>query len=202
MNCIYDWFSSNRMILLFFFLIILYSFFIVDPIAMYFGVNGFDVSFKNSSIERILGTLFFAPILEELIFRGYLSGYRKHYLFVVIQIVLFCMLYVQWILWILFFSALLIGAFFRERIIRRNNIFVSNKLFYISILFSSILFSLTHLKEINAETMENGLIMSITAFFPGALFFMFIRYKKGIIPAILVHFLLNFFVLFLNTFIY
>jgi len=199
---LYEWFNNYKLICLLFFIVLSYGFLVVDPLVMHYGINGYDDSLKNMSIENIIITMFFAPIFEELIFRWYLSGYRKHFLFILIQILFFSILNYQWAIWIIIFSVIIILMFIRENNRRGDNVLISNRLLYISALFSSFLFAFSHLREIQVESLGDSLLISFVAFFPGAIFLTYIRYKNGIVAAIITHVALNISILLLNTIIY
>ncbi|WP_460545931.1 CPBP family intramembrane glutamic endopeptidase [Echinicola sediminis] len=171
----------------------------MEPIADYYGVGGNTPCFFDTDWYELAVLLLVAPLSEELIFRGYLSGYTKHYLFILIQILLFVILHITWVVWVSVCSVLLIGLFFNETKEVGDDDQISKRLLYLSALFSSILFSLGHLMSMTGDSAQNKIIVALIAFLPGGLLFSYVRFKEGILAAIIVHALINLGVVSLNT---
>ncbi|WP_186757383.1 CPBP family glutamic-type intramembrane protease [Echinicola salinicaeni] len=188
-----------KTILILYLILMVYNHFIVDSIAYYFEVTGETPDFQSSDWEDLLGLLIIAPFLEELIFRAYLSGYVKHYLFIVIPIIISSLLNFSWIIWIILFSGALITLFYMESINGKDGSKISKKLLYLSILFISVLFAFSHLKTIEGDSDLNRYLVVLMAFVPGGIFLSCIRLEKGLWTAMLFHSLINFTVLSLNS---
>jgi membrane protease YdiL (CAAX protease family) len=186
--------------LFFFILILIYTYFVSDPVFRFYEIEGYDDSFKDLDKVGVFSALLIAPVLEEFIFRGYLTGYRKHFLFIIPQIIIVFILLYDYFILILLFSALLIFLFYYDK--RRSENLISNQLLYFSIFFTSILFSLIHYKNFQIDSLNFSLTLSLLAFLPGALFLAYVRYKKGLVYSVLVHFLFNLLTLTINGIIY
>jgi membrane protease YdiL (CAAX protease family) len=182
--------------LIFFILILIYTYFVSDPVFQFYEIEGYDDSFKDLDKVGVFSALLIAPVLEEFIFRGYLTGYRKHFLFIIPQIIILFIVLDDYFILILLLSALLIFLFYYDK--RRSENIISNQLLYFSIFFTSILFSLIHYKNFQIDSLNFSLTLSLIAFLPGALFLAYVRYKKGLVYSILVHFLFNLLTLTIN----
>jgi len=185
---------------IFFILILIYTYFVSDPVFQFYEIEGYDDSFRDLDKVGVFSALLIAPVLEEFIFRGYLTGYRKHFLFIIPQIIILFIVLDDYFILILLLSALLIFLFYYDK--RRSENIISNQLLYFSIFFTSILFSLIHYKNFQIDSLNFSLTLSLIAFLPGALFLAYVRYKKGLVYSVLVHFLFNLLTLTINGIIY
>jgi hypothetical protein len=122
---------------IFYIFILIYTYFISDPIFQFYEIEGYDDSFRDLDDIGIFSALLIAPVLEELIFRGYLTGYRKHFLFIIPQIIILFILLYKYFILISLISAFLIFLFYYDK--KRSEDLISNQLLYFSIFFTSIL---------------------------------------------------------------
>lgn len=182
--------------------VLAYTYLISDPLAAYYGISGYQDSLVDLTIIAVLSALVAAPVLEELIFRSYLSGYKKDYLLILPAIAVASFILSEYVVLILAFSAVVLLAFFIEQRRGKHENRVSMPLLVISFAFTSLLFCFSHYKsvETDSETFKFG--FTIIGLMPAAFFFGIVRYKNGIPAAMFWHGFFNFSVLFLNGVFY
>lgn len=185
----------------FFILTIIYTYAVSDPIFQFYEIEGYDDSFRDLDRVGVFSGLLIAPVLEELIFRGYLTGYRKHFLFIIPQIIIILIiLHDYYFILALLFSAFLMFIFYYDK--RRNDSRISQQTLYFSVFFTSVLFSIIHYQNFAIDSLSFSLALSLIAFLPGALFLVYVRYHGGLVYSIIAHFLLNLSTLIINGLIY
>ena len=183
-----------------FFLVLMYAYTISDPIFKFYEIAGYDDTFANFDFFKILSSLLFAPIIEEFFFRGYLSGKRNHFLFILPQILISFIVLEGYFIWVFSCSVIPLLLYYFDRSNSEKEI--SNSVLYVSALFTSVIFSVIHYKNFSSGSLNFDLVLSLMAFFPGALFLVYVRYNGGLFQSILGHIALNFFTLSINTLIY
>lgn len=179
-----------------------YEYLLVDPLAMYFGVDGLDKGFSNSGRLDIVSALLLAPVLEELLSRGFLSGKRKHFIFLFIQPFLGMLIFGDY--WWLFLG---IGIGFLVWVIHEQNqrpddIYLSKPLFYASFIFTTLVFTLLHLGNVESSSSTLDWTFTILGIMPGAILFGWVRYQAGLGYAMLTHGIFNLLTLSLNEALY
>jgi membrane protease YdiL (CAAX protease family) len=187
--------------LFFFTLILAYTYLVSDPILNYYEVEGYDKKLNNYNTVDIILIILITPFLEELLFRGYLSGYKKHFVFILPQIVISVFIINDFWFWI-FISSIIVSLFiiYDEKV--NNSVKLSTTSLIISVLFTSLLFSLMHSSNFQLDSLGLNFFLSIVSFFPGSLFLALMRIKEGLILSAITHSILNFSILALNQFIY
>lgn len=188
--------------LIIFLIILAYTYFVSDPLAKYFGITGYQDSFGTMTTLAIFSALLIAPILEELIFRSYFTGYRKDYLLILMQFLLAFIVLFEFFYSIFIIASILIAIFFIENKGKDKTIYVSKKLLLSTFILSSILFCILHYKNVESSSVSLSIAFTLIALLPGALFFGLVRYRNGIVAAMILHSIFNFSVLFLNNIFY
>lgn len=181
---------------------IAFTYLISDPIAMRLGVTGFDDTFSTVDNFSIWSALLIAPIIEELLFRFHLSGKREHaYCFLI-------PLFITMLVFITYWYFCLIGAIIFLVFIRGEAYKfpekkeLSSTLFYTIFIITAVMFSSLHYVNIVVENEMLAIFLVIIALTPSALLFGYVRYKKGLLYAIVFHSLSNLTTFILNDLIY
>ncbi|WP_186757382.1 CPBP family glutamic-type intramembrane protease [Echinicola salinicaeni] len=185
-----------------FVVLLLFEFFVVDRAASFFEVAGNDQTFETLSYSGVLSALMIAPAIEELFFRGYLNGLRKHYWLITPQVLLGIIILPEWTIEISIGFLFLLCLILTDRYRVDDQVRISKLLFYVSMLFSSVLFSLFHLSKVNHHSGYISFLFVMVAMLPVAVYFSYIRYNSGLTSAIITHMLYNATALTINTFIY
>ncbi|WP_373397049.1 type II CAAX prenyl endopeptidase Rce1 family protein [Algoriphagus halophilus] len=167
-----------------------------------YGVEGFDSNFFDYGYFDIFVIILLVPIVEEFLFRGYLSGRKDQLVFIVPQMI-FCLIILKnFILYVLILY-LIFGVIFYLNIYKHlNEKAISNFLIFLLCFFSSILFSVVHYSNISHDSEKISILLSVICYFPGALFLSFVRYKGGLFLSIFLHILINVSILFINNLVY
>lgn len=186
---------------MFFALILTYTYLVSDPILNYFEVEGFDKKLSSYNNLDVISIVLIIPFLEEVLFRGYLSGHKKHMMFIVPQIVISIFILNDIWMWILT-SAIIVGLFLIYDITNNKLVKISKISLIISAFYTSLLFSFVHSSNFQLESVQLELLLSIVSFFPGAIFLVLIRIREGLILSTITHSILNFSILGLNQIIY
>lgn len=182
--------------------IIAYTYLISDPIAMSLGVKGYDRAFSDLDSVSIWSALLIAPIIEELIFRFHLSGRREHAYFFLIPMIIVMFVFNSF--WYIFFlgAVLFMIRMWWEGRQESNKKNLSNFLFYTMVIITTLIFTSLHFITVVTDDEMLAIFSVILALTPSALLFSFIRYKKGLVYAMVFHSLSNFTTIFLNGLIY
>lgn len=182
--------------------IIVYTYLISDPIAMRLGVKGYDDTFSTIDSFSIWSALLIAPIIEELLFRFHLSGQRAHaYFFLIPLIIVMFVFKTYWYIFLLGAILFLIRMWWEEKKEpgKKN---LSTFLFYTIVIITSLIFASLHFINVVTDNETLAIFLVIMALTPAALLLSFIRYKKGLVYAMVFHCISNFITLFLNGLIY
>lgn len=179
-----------------------YEYLLVDPIAMQLGVGGLDKGFSNSDNIDILSVLVLAPILEELISRGFLSGKREHFGFIFIQPIIGMVVFKEF--WWVFMG---IGLAFLVWVIHEQNkrpddVYLSSPLFYASFVFTTLFFTIMHIGNVESSSLALNWIFTFAGILPAAIFFGWVRYQVGLGYSMLAHAVFNFLTISLNEILY
>ncbi|MBS9523749.1 CPBP family intramembrane metalloprotease [Litoribacter alkaliphilus] len=181
---------------------LIYTYMVSDVIAMKLGVGGFDKSFAQMDQLSIVSALLIAPVVEELLFRFHLSGKRSHaYFFLISLAALYLIFFEYWFIY-LFTAAVFIACLMWESKKTPDNPLLSRPFYLIIFVMTAIIFSALHFVNVEAENKLLALFMVIFALTPSALFFGYVRYKKGLKYSMIIHSLSNLAILSLNGLIY
>jgi membrane protease YdiL (CAAX protease family) len=186
---------------IFFVLILTYTYLISDPILKYFEVEGFDKKLSSYNYLDIISIVLIIPFIEELLFRGYLTGHKQHLIFIIPQIAISVIILNDIWFWILTLT-IIVGFFLVYDIIFKGLEKISKISLVISFFYSSLLFSFVHSSNFQLESAQLKLFLSIVTFFPGAIFLGLIRIKEGLVLSTITHSIMNLSILSLNQVIY
>ncbi|WP_291783874.1 CPBP family glutamic-type intramembrane protease [Cecembia sp.] len=191
------WYSIYATLIIF-----CYQYILIDPIAIKLEIGGLDKGFSNSDSIDILSALLLAPVLEELLSRGFLSGKRKHFIFLFIQPLLGMLIFGTY--WWLFLG---IGFGFlvwiiHERNQRPDDVYLSSALFYASFIFTTLVFTILHVGNVESSSIALDWTFTILGILPAAILFGWVRYQAGLAFSMLTHGIFNLLTISLNEIIY
>lgn len=183
-------------------IIFCYQYLLIDPLAIQMGIGGMDLGFSNSNSLTIISALLIAPILEELLSRGFLSGKREHFWFFFLQPILGAFIFKEFWWFFLGTGLVVLVWILREEQKKTEDNYISRSLFYFSFIFTALFFTILHYDNIESQSLVFKLSFTFAAILPGALLFGWIRYQRGLRYSMAAHALFNLFTITLNEWLY
>ena len=179
-----------------------YQYLLIDPMAIRLGVGGMDKAFSNSNTITIFSALILAPILEELLVRGYMSGKYIHFWFFFILPIIGALVFMNfWWLMIGIGLVFLIWALLKYKK-NPDQTYISSGLFYTTYIFTALFFAILHIENIETDSIFQKVTFCMISLTPGALLFGWIRYQGGLHYSIILHGLYNLITISLNELLY
>ena len=181
----------------------LYSYIVVDRIAVLLGNRAHTDSFSDLSVIEIVSALLFAPVIEEVVGRTCLSGKPSHAWGLPLML-LFCTITFKSLgvgfLLVSFMAILVLSILMiRKRVLAFIFRIHYNKTFY----FVSIVFAISHFFVIDeGVNLYSKIVLVLVAYLPLSLIFGYIRVKYGLVYSIFAHMLNNVAVLSINLILY
>jgi uncharacterized protein len=185
---------------------LLIGYLIADPVKKYYGISAnIDPTFSNTSTIRITSAIIFAPIIEEVLHRGFLSVKGKFLwslllclVFMGVQAIIQNYQFLSFFYFGLFFCLLL--ALIYSKNASRIIVSIFRNHFTVYFYFVVIAFSVSHFSDIQNEIgMIDKITILVISYFPIAVILGYLRLKFGLKYSILFHALINLGVLSINT---
>ena len=188
---------------------LLIGYLIADPVKKYYGISATNnPTFFNTSSIRITSAIFFAPIIEEILHRGFLSVKGKFLWSFLLSLVFMgtqaIILDYKFLAFIYFglFICLLFSLIYSKNA-SRTIVLIFRNHFSMYFYFVVIAFSISHFSDIQNEIgMIDKITILVISYFPDAVILGYLRLKFGLKYSILFHALTNLGVLSINTMVY